>query len=642
MKEKEPLSPPLRSRRIDADWQHSLACCTSRIIEPLNAFQEIRRGDTLFVSSACAEPQHLVRQLREYSHKLWDVKVIHLLGSGQISFDDPGLADHIRFNCFFIGANTRAAVASGQADYTPVTLSEIPQLIRNKQVGIDVALIQVTPPDEHGRCSLGVSVETVKAAVENARFVIAQVNPRMPWVGGDSLVSVERLNAIIPHAEELLTFAWPPPNEVSRQIASHVARLIDDGATLQIGIGKIPNAILSCLQGKKELGVHTETFSDSLIDLLETGVITNSHKGIHDGVVVASFCVGTDRLYDYLDRNPRIELYPADYASDPAVIARNRKMTAINGAFEIDFTGQVCADSIGHRFYSGFGSQVDFMRGAARSPGGKPIIVLPSTAKNGAVSRIVPTLSPGAGVVLTRSDVHYVVTEYGIAYLYGKSIRERTLALIEIAHPKFRGELLDAAKAMHYLYPDQALHSGSGFTYPDHWRTTGVLKDGTPVDVRPIRPRDEPLLQELYYSMSNDSIILRFNSSDTRFPHRRVAPQTIVDYYDQMAIIVTVGDVGREKILGVATYHRNPEDNIAECSFTVHDDYRRRGIGSLLLKQLMVIARACRIDGFRVEVLDKNRPMLNLFTNIIDERNTRDGIHIERNDDMYSLWFYFA
>jgi len=635
-------SPRWRSQGSEIDWRRSLASCTTKIREPLDAFREIRRGDTLFVSSACAEPQHLVRRLREYAQKLWDVKVVHLLGSGQVSFDDPGLADHIRFNCFFIGANTRAAVASGQADYTPVTLSEIPQLIRNKQVNIDVALIQVTPPDEHGVCSLGVSVETVKAAVEKARFVIAQMNPRMPWVGGDSLVSVERLDAIVPCAEELLTFAWPPPNEVSRQIAFHVARLIDDGATLQIGIGKIPNAILSCLGEKKDLGVHTETFSDSLVDLLETGVITNDRKGLHEGVVVASFCVGSARLYDYLDGNPRIELYPADYASDPAVIARNRKMTAINGAFEIDFTGQVCADSIGHRFYSGFGSQVDFMRGAARSPGGKPIIVLPSTAKNGAVSRIVPSLTPGAGVVLTRSDVHYVVTEYGIAYLYGKSIRERTLALIEIAHPKFRRELLDAAKAMHYLYPDQTLHGGSGFFYPEQWCTTGVLKDGMPVNVRPIRPRDEPLLQELYYSMSNDSIVLRFNSPDARFPHRRVAPQTIVDYYDQMAIVVTVGEVGREKILGVATYHRNPVDNIAECSFTVRDDHRRQGIGSLLLRQLMLVARACRVAGFRVEVLAKNRPMLNLFTTIVDEKNTRDGIHIDLDDDMYSLWYYFA
>ena len=622
-------------------WQKSLTDFKDRICTPIQAFQNIKRGDTIFVASACAEPQYLLRQLSKYSEKLHDVEVIHLLGSGQVSFDDPKFIDHVRFNCFFIGSNSRAAVARGQADYTPVCLSEIPLLINRGQVGIDVALLQVTPPDSRGRCCLGVSVETVKAAAKNARYVIAQVNPRMPRVGGDSNIPIERIDALIPYEEDLLEFEWPAPSKVSQQIAYHVSQLVEDEATLQIGIGKIPSAILQHLGNKRDLGVHTEMFTDSLLDLIDQGVVTNTKKGIHEGVVVATFCVGTKHLYEYIDNNPIFELYTADYASDPAVIALNNKMTAINGALEIDLTGQVCADSIGQRFYSGFGSQVDFMRGAARSRGGKPIIVLPSTAKNGEISRIVPSLSSGAGVVLTRSDVHYVVTEYGIAYLYGKSIRERALALIEIAHPKFREDLLKKAKEMHYLYLDQDLPADCQFIYPDKWHKKVKLKDGSEITLRPIRPRDESMLQGLYYSLSNTDVFLRFMGHDPRFPHRRVHPETIVDYCHRMVIVATVGEIGQEEILGAATYDRNPQNNIAECGFTVKDAYRRRGIGKAMLLHLTDIAKESDIEGFRVEVLAKNKPMLNLFYHGLGETRTKNGMHTELEDGLYSLWYLF-
>jgi acyl-CoA hydrolase/GNAT superfamily N-acetyltransferase len=631
-----PPPPPARG-----DWRAALRPWREKIIGPEAVFARLRPGDTVFVASACAEPQHLVAGLRAFAPRLSDVEIFHLLGSGQANFDEPELADHVRLNSFFIGESSRALVARGAADYTPVFLSEIPDLMRQGQLPIDLALIQVTQPNPDGWCSLGVSVETVQAAIESAAFVLAQVNPHLPWTSGDSYVHVDDLDGLTPHAEEILEFAWNPPGEVTAKIAFHVARLVEDGATVQIGIGKIPDTILPHLGDKIDLGVHTEMFSDNLIDLIESGVVNGRQKTLHQNLVVASFCIGSERLYRFVDRNPMIEFHPADYVGNPRIIEANRKMTAINGALEVDFSGQVCADSIGHRFYSGFGSEVDFMRGAARSPGGKPIIVLPSTAKGDTVSRIVPTLKPGAGVVLTRGDVHYIVTEFGIAYLYGKSIRERTLALIEIAHPKFRPELLEKAKEMNYVYADQRLPENIG-GYPERWRKALSLRGGEQITLRPIRLRDEALLQELYYSLSPENLALRFNTTDGRFSHRRVHPETIVDYHHKMTIVATIGPVGRERILGVASYHRDPATGIAECAFTVHEGQRRRGIGTLLLNHLREIAlETGSIEGFRVEVLRRNRPMLNLFLQRLTPEQTRDGVHTANDEEMVSAWFLF-
>ncbi|MDP8256811.1 MAG: GNAT family N-acetyltransferase [Candidatus Alcyoniella australis] len=616
-------------------WLATLDPYRDRVTTARRAFEGIHHGDTLYVASACAEPQHLTAEFQRYALRLNDVEMIHLLGSGQATFDDPLLRDHVRFNCFFIGDSTRAAVERGLADYTPLTLSEIPALIFDGQLRIDAALIQVAPPDEHGMCCLGVSVETVKAAAQRARLVIAQVNPRMPRVGGDSSISAECIDCFVPYEQELLEFHWSEPNAVARTIARNVAPLIDDGSTLQIGIGKVPAAIPAELMHKRELGVHTEMFSQSLIELIEAGVVTNARKGLHPGKVVATFCVGDRGLYDYIDGNPLFEFFPADYVGDPRVIARNQKMVAIAGALEIDLTGQVCAESLGHKFYSGFGSQVDFMRGAARSSGGKPIIVIPSTAREGTVSRIVPDLRPGAGVTLTRSDVHYVVTEYGVAYLYGKSVRERAVSLIEIAHPRFRPALLNAAKANRYIFADQRLPQDEALDHPPTWSERVRLSDGEEIALRPIRPRDEHLLQELYYSLSDKDLYLRFMASDARFPHSRVCPETLVDYRNRMAIIAVSGEVGRERILGSATYDRDPRTGIAECSFTVHERSRRRGIGRELLGQLTTIARENGVAGFRVEVLAKNRPMLGLF------QNGERGIHTTLEDGIYYLWYLF-
>ncbi|MDZ7344533.1 MAG: hypothetical protein ONA90_08455, partial [candidate division KSB1 bacterium] len=423
------------------------------------------RNSRIFIGSGCAEPQELVRQLVANASHFADAEILHILTAGGSEYVDSRYATNFRHNAFFIGPNVRQAVAEGAADYTPIFLSDLPRLFERKQIPLDLALIQVSPPDPHGYCSLGVSVDVVKSAAAVARFVVAQVNPRMPRTMGDSLLHLSQLHYLLEFEEPLLEYRIPAPDEVTLQIARHVTRLITDGSTLQVGIGAISEAVLHMLETKNDLGVHTEMFSDGLVSLMQKGVVNNKQKSLHPGKSITSFVMGTRLLYDFVHNNPAVEFYPSQYTNNPVVISQNRRMVAINSALEVDLTGQVCADSIGHRFFSGIGGQVDFIRGAALAEGGKPIIALPATADNGKRSRIVADLTRGAGVTTTRGDVHYVVTEYGIAYLFGKSIRQRALEMINIAHPDFRGELLEAMKKRHYVYPDQKLET-IGRVYP--------------------------------------------------------------------------------------------------------------------------------------------------------------------------------
>jgi len=373
-------------------------------------------------------------------------EAVQVIQSGQRVF----LTGNCSVHTLFISANVRQAVHEGRADFTPVFLSEVPGLFRS-ELPLDVALIHVSPPDEHGFCSFGVEVGITKPAAEAARVVIAEVNDRMPRTLGDSFIHVSKIDHFVPVSYPLPELPQGQPGEIQMRIAQHIADLIPDGATLQLGIGGIPDAVLYYLKDKRDLGIHTELFSDGVVELVERGVITNERKTLHRGKIIAGFVLGTQRLYDFVDNNAMVEFHPTDYVNDPFVIAQNDNMVAINSAIEVDLTGQVCADSIGPRFYSGVGGQVDFIRGAARSKGGKPIIALPSTAKGGTISRIVATLKPGAGVTTTRNDVHYVVTEYGVAYLHGKTIRQRAEALIGIAHPDYRADLRREAQRLGFL-----------------------------------------------------------------------------------------------------------------------------------------------------------------------------------------------
>lgn len=410
-----------------------------------DAVKAIQSGQRVYVSGNAATPMELLEALAKRAPELYDVEVLHVLlfGKGQTDpLSTPELKQHFRHNSLFVGPADRAAINDGRGDYVPVFLSEIPELLRTN-LQPDVAIIHTSPPDEHGYLSLGVECVSSLAAVETAQTIIAQVNQQMPRTLGNVFVHQSQVNHIIEVDEPLATLDSSETDEVSQQIAAHISTLVEDGATLQLGIGAIPDAVLKALKNHNDLGIHTEMVSDGVMNLMEHGVITGHKKTLHRGKVITTFILGSRLLYDFVQDNPSFELHPADYTNDPFIIAQNEKMVAINSAIEVDLTGQVCADSIGHRIYSGIGGQVDFIRGAARSKNGKPIIALPSTAKEH-ISRIVPTLRQGAGVVTTRGDVQYVVTEYGIANLYGKNLRERAKALISIAHPKFRDELQHA------------------------------------------------------------------------------------------------------------------------------------------------------------------------------------------------------
>lgn len=403
-------------------------------------------GDRLFVSGNAATPMVLLNALAARASELWDVEVIHVLLAGEDPLSRPEMHGHFRHNSLFVGPADRAAVNEGRADYVPIHLHEVPRLFKTGRLPLDVALIHTTPPDEHGFMSLGVECVATMAAIASARVIIAQVNDQMPRTLGDCFVHISRVTRLVEVSCPLLELERAGFTDVERRIGEYVAELVEDGATLQMGIGSIPDAVWASLRGKRDLGVHTEMISDGIMEAIEAGLITGARKTLHPGKVVGTFAFGSRRLYRYLDNNPLFELHPCDYTNDPFLIARNEKMVAINSAIEVDLTGQVCSDSIGTYIYSGFGGQLDFIRGAAHAPQGKPIIAMPSTARGGEVSRIVPSLRLGAGVVTTRADVHYVITEYGIADLYGKNLRERAQALIRIAHPKFREELARAAR----------------------------------------------------------------------------------------------------------------------------------------------------------------------------------------------------
>ena len=591
------------------DW---LQRYKEKIKTPSQAVSTIRRGDKVFIGSGAAEPQTLVKSLIDSAGRLADTRIMHIMTLGVAPYTEEKFTDQFRHNAFFIGANTRKAVAEGRADYTPVFLSEIPALFRTGQAPIDVALIQVSLPDRHGFCSYGVSTDVVKSASESAVKVIAEINPQMPRALGDCFINMDDIDIAVPVNEPLLCAKRDRADDVARRIGKNIADLIEDGSTMQMGIGTIPDSVLYNLTDKKDLGVHTEMFSDGLMELAQKGIINNSKKSIHQGKTVASFCMGSKELYEFVDDNPAIEFHPTEYTNDPFIVAQNDKMVAINSAIEVDLTGQVCADSLGSMFYSGIGGQVDFVRGSARSKGGKPIIAMPATAKDDAISRISVRLQEGAGVVTTRGDVHYVVTEYGAAYLHGKNIRERAMALINIAHPKFRAELLKGAKKLNYVYADQK-PTPETTVYPEEFETTMVEKDGTKLLVRPIEPTDEEMLSDMFYDLSDQTIINRFFSMLKSMPHRRLQEFCVIDYEDEMSLVVLHGKRPKQKMVGVGSYHMNPSTKRAEIAFLVADDWQGRGIGTYLMKELVKIARAKRIRGLTAEVLRDNVAMIALM-----------------------------
>src|SRR5512136_1619374 len=469
-------------------------------------FAHIHAGDRIFIGTGCGEPQYLVQALANFvgaNPKAFSgIEIIHVWTLGTAPYLDDKFRDNFRIDSFFISEGTRNAINKGAADYTPISLSAVPGLIRREIIPIDVALIQTSPPDKHGYMSLGISVDIVKAATQKASLIVAQINSHVPRTQGDGFINIKDIDFIIPHDEPLLEYTVEDPGDIIKAIGKYVARIIEDESTIQVGYGIIPNAVVSYLGDKKHLGVHTELLSDGIIDLMKKGVVDNTKKSIDTGKTVASYCMGNKETYEFLDENPTISLRTIDYVNNPLIIAKNRLMTAINSAMEIDLTGQATAESLSGTFYFGVGGQADFMRGAALAPGGKSILALPSTAVNETISRIVPTLQEGTGVTLTRGDVHYVVTEYGIAYLQGKNIRERAMDLIAIAHPKFRPWLIEEAKKQNLIFRDQAFIPGKAGEYPEGLETHRTTKSGLEIFLRPVKMSDEPLLKEFFYALS--------------------------------------------------------------------------------------------------------------------------------------------
>lgn len=591
-------------------WQDKYS---EKVMTAAKAVACVKPGHRVFVGSGAGEPQILVEALSTRK-SLSDTEIVHIMTLGVATYSEPKFGHQFRHNAYFIGSNVREAIAQGRADYTAIFLSEIPALFRKGRVIIDVAMIQVSPPDNHGYCSYGVSTDIVKSAAECAKIVIAEVNPQMPRALGDCFIHVRDLDFLVPSDCPILETPQIEPDEIASKIAKYISNLIENGSTLQLGIGTIPDAVLNYLDDFKNLGVHTEMFSDGLIPLVEKGVVTNSKKTLHRGKIICSFVMGSKKLYDFIDGNPFVEFHPTEYTNDPFIIAQNDKMISINSAIEVDLTGQVCADSLGTMFYSGIGGQVDFTRGAARSKGGKPIIALPSTTNNESISRIVPTLKPGAGVVTSRGDVHYIVTEYGSAYLHGKNMRQRAIALIQIAHPKFRPWLLAEAKVRHLVYADQIELPVTTPIYPDDLEHWVELKEGRRIFMRPLKLTDEPLLREMFYKLTPESIHYRFFQLLQSMPHEKLQEFLRIDYEADMAIAVLTNSSDEEaQMLGIAHYLKDPRSNFAEVAFLVRDDWHSRGVGTALVTAMVEVARKNGITGFTAEVLADNHEMLHLF-----------------------------
>ena len=580
-------------------------------------FSKIHPGNRIFIGTACAEPQYLVQALVNYVESnpkaFFDAEVFQVWTLGVAAYTNEKFKSNFRHNSFFIGDNTRDAVNAGLADYTPIFLSQVPDLFRRGIVPVDVALIQTSLPDRHGYVNLGISVDIVSEAVEKASLVIAQVNAGMPRVQGDGFLHIEKIDYLIPYDEPVLEFNTPVDDEIATRIGDYVSRLVQDGDTIQVGYGSRLNSILHSLKGKKRLGVHTELMSDGIVELMKLGVIDNSKKKIDRGKTVATFCMGRKETYDYIHDNPAIEFRTIEYTNNPLVIAQHDNMVAINSALEIDLTGQATAESIGKVFYSGVGGQADFMRGAILSRNGKTILTIQSTAQNDSVSRIVPFLSEGCGVTMIRGDIHYVVTEYGIAYLHGKNIRERAMELIAIAHPKFRPGLIEEAKKLNLIYKDQAFVPGKRGEYPESMETYKTTKSGLQLLFRPPKISDEQLVKDFFYSLSDQSLYRRFISSRKDMPHDRLQEFVVIDYMQELVILATRVTADNEQVVGIGQYGIGQDVHSAEVAFAVRDKEQKQGIGTELLNYLIFLGRRNGLLAFVAEVLYENRPMLTVF-----------------------------
>jgi len=598
--------------------------CPDKLVTPEAGVQNIKNGSRVFVGTGCGEPQRLIKAMVE-NRFIQDIVIYQMLSYTFSQYmDDEDFLKRFSLKLFFISYYMRQAAFEGKIDYIPVYLSQIPELFVSKEIGLDVALVQVSPPDRFGFCSLGISVDITLSGMQNAEMVIAQVNPDMPRTWGDSLVHVDELDYLVIHKEPLLESLPEAKNqEVIKRIGHYIQQLVDDGATLQIGFGHLPDAVVSYLSDKKDLGMHTQVLTDGLLPLFEKKAVTNRKKTYLPGRVVASLCMGSKKLYDYVNNNPMFYFRSSEFVNDPNVIARNDNFISISSALEVDLTGQICSDSKGYLFYSGIGDQVDFIRGSSMSKGGFSIIVIPSTAQNGEVSRIVPHLSEGAGVATTRGDIDIIVTEYGIAELRRKSIYQRVIELAQIAHPKFRQSLIEEAKERHYIFGDQLPPTTEDLMFLDVYKHTNTFATDKTIEFRPLLPSDEFEARHFFYSLQEDTVYDRYFYKRKVFSREMLQKQwASVDYRRNMSII-GFRQVGRSKqIVAIGSYAEYDKDK-AEIAFLVKEDLHGLGIGSYLLMVLETIARENGYKGFVATVLAENKKMIRVFQKRFPDLTTK-------------------
>ncbi len=574
----------------------------------------IRRGQRVFTGSSCGEPQALVRELAARSSGFSDLEIVRLLSLETVPLTmmaDESACQTLNMRIFYLGSAKPKALSKYKRFLTPINLSAVPRLFETRLLPLHAALIQVSEPDDFGWMSLGVSVDVTLAAARSADLVIAQVNPRMPRVMGRSFIHVRDVDVIVEHEEELLTVENPPEAPSADLIARHAAKLIEDGSTLQISLGATPQALLAGLSDKNDLGVHTQFLSDGIMLLTARGVITNRNKGYNDGKLVASGAIGSRDLYEFLHDNPGIEFHPSDVVNDPSIIARHNRMVALNMAMAVDLTGQVCVDALPYNHFSGVNGIMDFVRGAGQSPGGKNILMLFSTTMDGRSSRIVPSLE-NIPVVVPRGDIQYVVTEYGVVNLFGKSLQERAIALISVAHPDFRDELFHEARKQGLLGQERTLAESARSVYPLKIEEVREI-DGQSVLFRPARPTDERSVQEHFYNLDRQDVVRRFMHEKTAFLRKDVVGVFQVDYIRDMAIVAVIGEPGFERIIAVGGYFLEPAANTAETAYSVDREWQGRGISTIIQRKLMEAAREHGISGFTAYTDPGNRAMIRLF-----------------------------
>ncbi len=604
---------------------------SDKVLTAEQAVALIRNGEHVFVGSGCAAPRSLVQTLESMDVPPADIELLHFMTVKAFDHDDQGhCLTRFRHRTFFVGVDMRQAVSEGRIEYVPMSIARVPEMMALRRIPVDVALIQVSLPDAFGYVSLGVSVDIIPAALAAARLVIAEVNPHMPRSMGDSTVHISRIHHLVPVQTAVAELDRVPAQaENVQRIARYIASIIDDGSTLQVGLGYVAHEALQYITDRKDLGLHCDVITDAILPLLEKGCITGAHKSTHPFKIVTSLALGSRRLYDMIDRNPLFDFQPMDAVCNPITIAAQHKMVSIAQAYAIDLTGQVCVDQVGGEFYSGLGAQGEFLRGASRSVGGKPILCLTSTSSDGLSSRIRASLPAGEAATIARTDVHYVVTEHGIAYLFGKSIRERATALIELAHPQFRAELFAQAQAFGYIPKGQTLQNLHAYPVEEEQNVT--LKDGRTVMLRPALSSDAQGIRDLFHHLSEADVYTRFFHHVRSLSDAEVERLCNVNYENEVAFVATTGSREDAKIVGQACYFIDPSTNLADTAYMVHPEWQANGLGTALQSCIGRHAQRRGVRGFVTDVLHGNTRMLRLAhhsSHTVQVEKSADAVHI--------------